>query len=208
VGFDLKNALKATGSVFKAGYFWLEKIAIAIGVMGGLKGAADLWQTWHPSYDLEIERSAPVTLTYDARQKDLILAVGLILTNRGTTSDAIERSTADLRLATDSSQHCAFGNLNITFKEGANQIPRNLPIQKDGSRSVTCEISAHMSHELRGMFQLHETRRELVITLFGHGQKPYPVRFAFDFGEGVAKTLFDPSKKEPQPLTFLGSDLQ
>jgi hypothetical protein len=88
--------------ILKGGYFWLEKIAIAIGVMGGLKGASDLWQTWHPNYHLEIEPSAPVALTYDPRQKDLTFAFGLILNNKGTTSDAIERSVADLRLTTDS----------------------------------------------------------------------------------------------------------
>jgi hypothetical protein len=101
-----------------------------------------------------------------------------------------------------------FGDLDITFKDGTNQIPKNLPIQRDASKSVTCEIGAYMTDELREMFQQHETRRELVITLFGHGRMSYPVRFSFDFGEDVPTTLFDSSKKEPVSLTFVGSDLQ
>src|SRR5947209_773778 len=115
MGFDVKNFLKAAGAAFKTGYPWFEKVAIYIGVMGGLKGAWDLWQTWHPNYDLEIVRSAPVTLTYDPKQKDLISAFGLILNNRGTTSDFIERTNADLHLTSDNSPHFAFGDLDITF---------------------------------------------------------------------------------------------
>lgn len=195
MGFDVKNFL--TG---------LEKVAIAIGLMGGLKSAWDLWQTWHPNYDLEIVRSAPITLTYDPKQKDLIFAFGLILNNRGTTSDFIERTNADLHLTNSNPQHFAFGDLDITFKDGSNRIPKQLPIQKENSRPLTCEISAHMTDELRAMFQLHETRRELVVTLFAHGQRSYPVRFAFDFGEDIGTTLFTSSKKEPVTLTFVGSD--
>jgi len=176
--------------------------------MGGLKGASDLWQTWRPNYELEITRSAPVKLTYYPKQKELIFALGLNLNNKGTTSDAIERIGADLRLTTDSSRHCAFGDLDITFNDGSNQIPKNSILQKETSKSVTCEMSTYMTDELRAMFHLHETRRELVITLFGHGQRSYPVRFFFDFGEDVATTLFESSKKEPVTLTFLGSDVQ
>jgi hypothetical protein len=91
MGFDVNRFLKPAGAVFKKCYFWLEKVAIIIGVMGGLKGASDLWQTWYPKYDLEILRSAPVTITYDSRQNDLVFALGLIVNNRGTTSDAIEK---------------------------------------------------------------------------------------------------------------------
>ena len=185
----------------------IQKVCIYIGVVGGLKGGWDLWQTWHPSYDLEIVRSAPVTLTYDPKQKDLIFAFGLILNNRGTTSDFIERTDADLHLTSGNSPHFAFGDLEITFRDGSNRIPKRLPIQKEASRSVTCEISAHLTDELQAMFQLHETHRELVVTLFAHGQRSYPVKFAFDFGEDIGTTLFNSSKKEPVALNFLGSDL-
>jgi hypothetical protein len=105
-------------------------------------------------------------------------------------------ANADLHLTNSNSQHFAFGDLNIAFRDGSNRIPKQLPIQKEAARPVTCEISAHMTDELRAMFQLHETRRELVVTLFAHGQRSYPVRFAFDFGERLParnETMFSPT---------------
>lgn len=208
MGYGVKNFPKQAWGTLKACYFCFEKIAILIGVMGGLKGALDIWQTFRPNYDLEIKRSSPVRITYDPKQNDLIFTVGLIVNNRGTTSDAIERSDADLRLITDPSRHCTFSNREISFKDRNNQIPKNLPIQKEAFKSVTCEISAQMTDDLHEMFQQHETRRELLITLIGQGEVSYQVRYFFDLGEDVAPTLFDSSKKEPVTLTFIGSDLQ
>jgi hypothetical protein len=113
--------------IFKGGYFWLEKVAILIGVMGGLKGASDLWEARFPHYDLEITRSAPLTLTYDPRQKVLTCSVGLIFNNRGSRSDEVELCSGDLRSTTDRSRHYAFSDLYVVFKDSNNEVPKNLP---------------------------------------------------------------------------------
>jgi len=202
---DVGNSLKKIfGGVVEA----LKVISIPFGLLGGTKAGVDLWQAWHPRFELEVERSAPVILTYDPRQKGLTLTCGLVITNRGTASDGIERANSDLRSTTDPSRHYVFGDLSIIFKDGPNQIPKNLPIQKDSGKATTCEFSAYMTDKLRELFQLHDTRRELIVTLVGHGQKSYSVKFTFDFGADIGPTLFNPSNKEPVILNFRGSDMQ
>jgi nucleoside phosphorylase/predicted acylesterase/phospholipase RssA len=181
-------------------------IAAWIYHFANVKAGIDIWQAWYPRFNLEVEKSAPVSLTYDPRQKGLTLTCGLVLTNRGTASDGIERANSDLRSTTDTSRHYVFGDPYIIFKDGPNQIPKNLPIQKDSGKAITCELNAHLTEKLRELFGLHDTRRELIINLFGHGQKEYSTKFVFDFGQDIGPTLFDPSKKEPVTLTFLGSD--
>jgi hypothetical protein len=194
-----------------------ERIGLLIGVIGGIisipKGLIDGWQaieqTFYAKPKLIIERSAPLSLTYDPKQKILTLSFGLILQNKGDDSEAIERCSGYLGVPGDATRRAAFDDTDIIFKDGGNQIPKNLPIQKGGEyRPITCEITSYFTDQLRAMFSQHETERELVLSLSGQNQRSYSVRFGFDFGDGIASTLFDPTLQAPKTLRILDSILK
>lgn len=190
-----------------------ERIGIIIGVIGGIisipKGAMEAYETFFAKPKLIIERSAPLTLTSDPKQKTLTLSFGLILQNKGNDSEAIERCSAYLGVPGDASRREDFSDPDIIFKSDGNQIPKNLPIQKGGDyRPITCEITSQITEPLRAIFNQHETQRQLIFALYGQANRSYSISFDFDFGSDIASTLLDPSLRDSKSLTFIGSNLQ
>jgi hypothetical protein len=77
----------------------------------------DGYQAVFASPKLIVERSAPVALTYDPKQKTLAISFGLILQNKGNDSEAIERCGAYLGVPGDPTRRVDFGDPAIIFKE-------------------------------------------------------------------------------------------
>jgi hypothetical protein len=195
---------------------WFEKCGIIFGVIGAIisipKGIIDGWQAIDQAFfakpNLVVERSSPLSLTYDPKQKTLTFSCGLVLQNKGTDSEAFESCTAYLGIPGDLDKRVAFSDPDVIFEQGGNSIPKNLPIRKDGDyRSIACETTSSVTDPLRAIFNQPETQREFVIKLSGQDQRIYSVTFDFDLGAGVGATLFDPALKAPKTLTMIDSNL-
>jgi hypothetical protein len=191
-------------------------IGIIIGVIGGLisipKGLVEAYQTIFKKPKLVIERSAPVSIMYDPRRKIITFSCGLILENKGNDSEAIEKCAAYFGVPGDIPGRAVFDDSEVTFKDSGNTLAKVVVIPKDGGivRIQTCEITSEVTKEVLTLFNQHETKRELVIQLFGRADKLYTSDpFHFDFGPDVVAKLSDPKLQETQSIgPVTGSNLE
>lgn len=187
-----------------------QNAAIIIGLIGGCisipKSAVEAWQVMFSRPKLEVWKSAPASIKYDPQRRLLGCSFGILLHNTGTKAEVIHTLHAHLGIPDDPSRSAPFSDNDIILKEGANEVPKVLPIEQNMSSNLTCEITVTISDSLRGLFNQPETARELVLELVGEENRSYPATFHFDFSEEVAKTLFDPQGPPTRVITFIGSD--
>jgi hypothetical protein len=187
-----------------------KNVGIIIGLVGGLisipKSAIEGWRTIFGKPELEVWRSAPVSLTYDPKHGSLQCSFGVLLHNTGNRAEVINTLSAYFGLPDDPSRRVAFSGNDITLKEGANEIPKVLPIEQNMAKTLTCEINVALSDSMRDLFTQHETSRELVLDLGGENSRSYPAVFRFDVSENVTKLLFDSEGPPIRFIQFLDSD--
>src|SRR5438067_171633 len=99
-----------------------QNVAIVIGVVGGIISLpTSIIDGWHKIFirpNLEVWKSAPVSISYDQKLKLLGCSFGVLLHNSGNKAEVIHSLRAYLGVPADSSRRVRFSENEIVLKEG------------------------------------------------------------------------------------------
>lgn len=181
--------------------------ALVTGVLGLLKDGREVWRDWNSKPDVRVSSTTPLAMKYEPGNRTVTFSFGLVLHNEGNKAEMIRDATAQIAFAHDANRHFDFSRADVSMKEGGAGVPINLPIGKDVTRSVVCEVSTLLTDDLRNLLQQPDTRRIFVLTLTGMNEV-HSVRFRFDLGTAVLAYVLDPKATTAREVQLVGSDLQ
>ncbi len=187
-----KETKGLTGTLKKLGTI----LAFLAAIFAVPKGALDLYERLHSRPNTQITPESALLLSYEPKTRQISVSSDFTISNTGERLDTIKNMGATLqRSGYASPPLLSFGDNDFAVFENSTKITNRFPVNKDATRSLTCQLVQYISDDNKAALLQPKSRWELTLEFTGEYQHKYPVKYCFDISPNLATEFATATEK-------------